>query len=496
MPPVNRSRPGTDPAPDPDRSTLDPPTIAAGLGLVALAPLGVVVLRLFPPLVPAVVAAGWLLPVAGGLGAMLAALTMNVELARGLRRGSERRVLRGVAIGLLAVGLAVSALRSASSSSLDGFPGSGLPAMAVVAGFVLLLAQLSRDRGGSRVRSPLVWVIVFLALEAGLGLTLLASLPAALQPWLFAIAAGTVAASALPGPWLAAGLMASGLAALTAARPDTVDSLPGLVAVVAGSLAYLRDDHERAPVAHVAPVETVSAAITVPAAPLPADRAPTHALPTDDDARRLARELRGTIEELVQARRTIEHQRRELAQTAAVDELTGVATRRAILERLRIEAAEARRYPHPLAVVLLDLDDFAACNRDHGLVVGDEVLREVALRLRLRMRGADALGRVGGDSFLALLPHTDETGAATFADALRGRLLARPIGTSAGDVVVRVSIGVAFMRSGMGLTDEELLAAADEALASARAAGGNRIAFDRMHGLIRLEERRADPGSA
>jgi diguanylate cyclase (GGDEF)-like protein len=103
---------------------------------------------------------------------------------------------------------------------------------------------------------------------------------------------------------------------------------------------------------------------------------------------------------------------------------------------------------------------------------------------------------VGGDSFMALLPHTDETGAATFADALRRRLLARPIETGAGEIVVSVSIGVAFMRAGMGLTDEELLAAADEALASARAAGGNRIAFDRMHGLVRLEERRAEPGGA
>jgi hypothetical protein len=52
------------------------------------------------------------------------------------------------------------------------------------------------------------------------------------------------------------------------------------------------------------------------------------------------------------------------------------------------------------------------------------------------------------------------------------------------------------MRAGAGLTDEELLASADEALASARAAGGNRIAFDRAHGLVRLEGRRADGSGA
>ena len=170
-----------------------------------------------------------------------------------------------------------------------------------------------------------------------------------------------------------------------------------------------------------------------------------------------------------------------------------MSSRRLILERLGIEAAEAHRYAHPVAVLLLDVDGFAALNHRHGLSVGDAVLRELALRLRLRMRAADALGRIGGDSFVAILPHTDERGAAVFADALRRRLITRPLMTDAGEITVSVSIGVAFTRPGVDLDPEALLAAADEALASARAAGGNRIAFDRSHGLVRLEERRKPP---
>ncbi len=210
----------------------------------------------------------------------------------------------------------------------------------------------------------------------------------------------------------------------------------------------------------------------------------------DDEAMRLAHELRGTIEELMHARRTIELQREELLRIASHDPLTGVATRRQVLERLAIEVAESRRYAHPVAAVLIDIDGFTQLNHDHGLAVGDDVLRELALRLRLRMRAADALGRVGGDSFLAILPHTDERGAAVFSDAVRSRLVSRPIMSAAGELQVAISIGVAFMRPGMELSPEELLAAADEALASARAAGGNRIAFDRMHGLMRIDERR------
>jgi diguanylate cyclase (GGDEF)-like protein len=161
-----------------------------------------------------------------------------------------------------------------------------------------------------------------------------------------------------------------------------------------------------------------------------------------------------------------------------------------------MEAAEARRYAHPVTVVLLDIDGFAALNHDFGLSVGDAILREVALRLRLRIREADALGRVGGDAFLAILPHTDEGGAATFAQALLDRLIERPFATDRGEMTVNLSLGIALMRPGMSLSGEELLAAAEEALASAKAAGGNRIAFDRLHGLARLDERRAAHPSA
>jgi len=106
------------------------------------------------------------------------------------------------------------------------------------------------------------------------------------------------------------------------------------------------------------------------------------------------------------------------------------------------------------------------------------------------VREADALGRAGSDSFLAILPHTDEAGAAIFADALRHRLGRRVIGVGDAQVAVTLSIGVALMREREDLDVDGLLARVDEALASARAAGGDRIALDRLHGLARLEERR------
>ena len=208
---------------------------------------------------------------------------------------------------------------------------------------------------------------------------------------------------------------------------------------------------------------------------------------------RLGIELRTTIEELLRARRTIDLQRGELERSSTVDPLTGVASRGAIIERLRIEVAQARRYRHPLAIVLIDVDGFSDLNRLHGISGGDTVLREVALRVRLRVREADALGRAGSDGFIAVLPHTDEGGAATFADALRHRLALRPIAVGDSLARVTVSIGVATMRPGEDIDLDAVLARVEEALTSARAAGGDRIGLDRLHGLARLEDPHTHP---
>jgi diguanylate cyclase (GGDEF)-like protein len=293
----------------------------------------------------------------------------------------------------------------------------------------------------------------------------------------------------------ALGVAASSFAALALAGPSDPGRLPGLggVAVAAAVIGWTaavrrlrRNQGERpAATSDTSTLPAVRARLQMPSPPPVAE-------PEFDESARLTRELRATLDDLVAARRTIGLQRAEIERASSLDPLTGLPSRGPTLDRLRTEAAEARRYAHPVAVVLLDIDRFAALNHDYGLGVGDAILREVALRLRLRIREADALGRVGGDAFLAILPHTDEGGAATFAQAVLDRAVERPFTTDRGEMTVNLSIGIALMRPGMTLSGEELLAAAEEALASAKAAGGNRIAFDRLHGLARLDERKRE----
>jgi diguanylate cyclase (GGDEF)-like protein len=462
----------------------------ATLTVALLAPAVVAMLRLFPPLdLAAPEAPKWLAISLAAAAALALGGSASLRLATALGSGATSALLETGAMACLAVGLAAGAIHAIPHPA--EFPDGGLPLAMAVAGLLLLASRPARGLTLTRRGRMVGLVALGVVVEAVLAASLFAPVPDAIAVWLGAVAAAMAAAASVPGPLLGPALLAGAFAAMTGMRPGALDAAFPLGAMIAGAvvMAWSREtaekaDEERQPMtdqlAHAAPLVPVALAPAVG--------------PADDEARRLARELRGTIEELLQARRTIELQRDELARTATHDPLTGVASRRVVLERLAIEAAESRRYAHPVAVVLLDVDGFAALNHRHGLTIGDDVLRELALRLRLRVRAADALGRIGGDSFVAILPHTDERGAAVFSDALRRRLISRPFVTDAGEITISVSIGVAFMQPGMDLDAEGLLAAADEALASAQAAGGNRIAFDRRHGLVRLEERRSSAG--
>jgi len=425
----------------------------------------------------------WIAPAIGGTAAVLVGLAMLVAVAATLEEGRIRDLADVAGLGILATALAVVALEAAGSLGL------GIGVISAAAAFVL--GSLAQGRAVATRRGRAVGlVIAFVLVEAWLATILLAagwSVPdrTALALLTSAALLLAIAASASldePARATALGIAAASAGALAIGGPSGNE---GLVAVSGMALAALvlggrlvAGRLRAAPVAEPAPA--LPELTTAPASE-----------PEYDELSRITRELRATLDDLVAARHLIELQRVEIDRASSTDPLTGLASRWPTLDRLRIEAAEARRYAHPVAVVLFDIDHFAELNHEHGLDAGDAILREIALRLRLRMREADAVGRIGADAFLAILPHTDEGGAATFATAVLDRLLERQIVTERGEITVSLSIGIALMRPGMTLSGEELLAAAEEALASARAAGGNRIAFDRLHGLARLDGERA-----
>lgn len=471
-----------------DRSRLTTLARTGARLAAALAPLiAVAVIRLLAATatLPAWVAAGL-----AGLGAAVAAVALLLTVAAHLERGRLQDV--GDAVGLGLLGATLAGLAASAVHPLGFELGLTMSAAALGAGSAL---------GGRRLQGrPRRWagvVFAVVVIDAGAAAVLfLGANGDGAAPFLLAGAA-LVAALAAAITWrdgaraTAIGVVAGSCAALALAGTASAERVLGLagMTVAAATLAWIMVARRLRRTS--ADASRLPSNITTPEV-----RSRLHQIsesiaePEYDEAARLTRELRATLDDLVAARRTIGLQRAEIERASTVDPLTGLASRGPTLDRLRVEASEARRYAHPVTLVLVDIDGFAAMNHDYGLTVGDSVLREVALRLRLRIREADALGRVGGDSFLAVLPHTDEGGAASFAQALLDRLVERPFSTDRGELIVSLSIGIALMRPGMTMTGDELLAAAEEALASAKAAGGNRIAFDRLHGLARLDERR------
>jgi|GEM_PF-933273 len=147
---------------------------------------------------------------------------------------------------------------------------------------------------------------------------------------------------------------------------------------------------------------------------------------------------------------------------ATRDGLTDLPNQRAFQDEFPQMVASAVRYQDPLALVLLDVDDFKLINDRHGHPHGDAVLRRVAGVLR-GARPGDRPYRVGGDEFALLLSHADVEGART--------LVAR-LGREFADAAVEASMGVSVLRP--GTTADTMRAEADSALYEAKRQGANR----------------------
>ncbi len=169
----------------------------------------------------------------------------------------------------------------------------------------------------------------------------------------------------------------------------------------------------------------------------------------------------GVVFYLVGGRRLIRDHRMVLRR-ATRDGLTDLPNQRAFQDEFPQAVASAARYQDPLALVLLDVDDFKLINDRHGHPHGDAVLKRVAEILR-DVRPGDRPYRIGGDEFVLLLSHTDGGGARTLAARLSRDLI---------DAAVEVSVGVSVLRP--GTTAETMRAEADGALYEAKRRGGNR----------------------
>ena len=171
------------------------------------------------------------------------------------------------------------------------------------------------------------------------------------------------------------------------------------------------------------------------------------------------------------------HAKDDLQFAAAHDPLTGLWNRGAILDFLKREVSRRQRTADPLGVIMADIDYFKKVNDTHGHLVGDAVLREVTRRLAAGVRPYDVVGRYGGEEFLIVFPGCSAANLVVGAERLRHCVADHPIETSAGQLSVTLSLGLASAEQGEKetLDCETFLHTADEALYAAKAGGRNRV---------------------
>jgi diguanylate cyclase (GGDEF)-like protein len=184
----------------------------------------------------------------------------------------------------------------------------------------------------------------------------------------------------------------------------------------------------------------------------------------------LERKVAERTEELARANERLE-------QLAVTDPLTGLPNRRRLGEILDAEWRRALRPKTPLAVAMIDIDQFKLYNDHYGHQAGDRCLRLVATTLAGNLRNTDHVTRYGGEEFCLVMPDTDIAGAVIAAERVRVAVeeLAEPHAVATHGIVT-ISLGVASVVPTRDEPVEDLLHHADEHLYEAKRAGRNRTA--------------------
>jgi two-component system, cell cycle response regulator len=188
----------------------------------------------------------------------------------------------------------------------------------------------------------------------------------------------------------------------------------------------------------------------------------------------------GVGQRTVELQTSLYETQRNLAHLATHDPLTGIFNRRAILDQLSKELARALREDSynrgsSLCIGFFDIDHFKEINDRFGHQAGDEVLCGLVSILSSQVRIFDSIGRLGGDEFLIVAPGINSVNRETFFQRLLNAIAAAQVQTCAGEISVKVSLGVATADEQSSI--DPLLDDADAAMYRAKREGGNRIAY-------------------
>jgi diguanylate cyclase (GGDEF)-like protein len=188
----------------------------------------------------------------------------------------------------------------------------------------------------------------------------------------------------------------------------------------------------------------------------------------------LEERVRSRTHELEETNHQLQQKNWMLEKLALTDPLTGLPNRRAIEHLLKTEIRRRARYPSPLALGLIDVDNFKEVNSRYLLPGGDQVLIGLAKTFVSSLRTVDTIGRIGGEEFLLLAPETSLDGAGTLGERIRASVDASEYLYKDAKIHVTVSIGFAVALTGVPADFDAIKYAASAAMDEAKNQGRNR----------------------
>lgn len=191
-------------------------------------------------------------------------------------------------------------------------------------------------------------------------------------------------------------------------------------------------------------------------------------LATRDELEQLARTFNAMAARLEQNQVALQAQ-------ATLDSLTGVYNRHEFNRRLTATLEQAQVHSYPCSLVMADIDHFKKINDTYGHQGGDEAIRCVGAVLQQEVRQGDLVARYGGEEFAVILPNTLGAEAQAVAERIRVAIARQPIALSPERAIhITMSLGVATLPT-EALTENALIAAADQALYDAKHRGRNQV---------------------
>jgi diguanylate cyclase (GGDEF)-like protein len=161
-----------------------------------------------------------------------------------------------------------------------------------------------------------------------------------------------------------------------------------------------------------------------------------------------------------------------LYEESIVDGLTGLYQRKYFELRLEEELKRSQKYKHPLNLVMIDIDYFKRVNDEHGHLMGDAVLKEVASVFKKSIRLEDVVARYGGEEFVLIMPHTSVENMRKTGERLRAEIEEMEIS----GIRITISVGIGhFDTKEMDFNHKDLINRADRALYLAKKRGRNRV---------------------